>query len=72
VDELSETIGFLGADGSLYCSRNCALRKGQVAGYEVDGDDYESLLEGGSLAPGSACPACGSEFAVSWPEEPPN
>jgi hypothetical protein len=72
VDEQGDTIGFLAADGALYCSQSCALLRGQSAGYEVDEDEYEGLLEGGSLAAGGVCPGCGAEFAVAWPEHQPN
>jgi hypothetical protein len=72
VDEQTDTMGFLAADGTLYCTQSCALLQGQSTGYDVDEDEYESLVEGGSLAAGGACPACGAEFAVSWPEREPN
>ena len=72
MDEQSDTIGFLAADGTLYCSQSCALLQGRPTGYDVDDDEYESLLEGGSLTAGGVCPACGAEFAVSWPEREPN
>jgi hypothetical protein len=71
MDEQSNVIGFLGSDGALYCCRACALRQG-IDGDEVDQDEYESLLEGDSLRPGSLCPVCGSEFPVSWPDRQPN
>ena len=67
-----DVIGFLGSDGVLYCSKACALRQGSFSGYEVDQDDYESLLEGGSLSAGGLCSGCGAEFAVSWPNREPN
>lgn len=72
MDEGNGAIGFLTTDGSLYCSRDCALRDGKPGGYDVDEEEYESLLEGASLAPGIVCPSCGSEFTVSWPEREPN
>jgi hypothetical protein len=72
MDEENGAIGFLTTDGSLYCSRACALRDGKPGGYDVDQEEYESLLEGGSLASGIVCPSCGSEFAVSWAEREPN
>ncbi len=67
VDEQADEIGFLGSDGVLYCSRACALRKG-FTGYEVDQDEYESLVEGESVSAGGLCPGCGAEFAISWPD----
>ena len=70
-DEL-DLIGFVGGDGVLYCSRWCAKQQGQLVGYEVDQDDYESLAEDASLPPGTLCPGCGAEFSVVWPERQPN
>lgn len=72
MDEEADVIGFLGSDGVLYCSEACALSRGSHTGYEVGQDEYESLVEGESLAGGGLCPACGAEFAVSWPEREPN
>jgi len=72
MDDLEEAIGFLGSDGILYCSRACALRQGCFAGYEVDQDEFESLVESESLSTGGLCPGCGAEFAVSWPDREPN
>ncbi len=72
VDEDEDVIGFLGSDGVLYCSKACALRRGSFTGYAVDQEEYESLVEGESLAAGGLCPTCGAEFAVSWPEGEPN
>jgi hypothetical protein len=54
MDEQPDVIGFLGSNGTLYCSRACALRQG-TEGDEVDQDEYDSLLEGESLRPGSLC-----------------
>ncbi len=70
--EEENVIGFLGSDGVLYCSEACALSRGSFAGYEVDQDQYESLLENESLPGGGLCPACGAEFAASFPEREPN
>lgn len=72
MDEQDDAIGFLATDGVLYCSRTCAVKREQLAGYEVDQDEYESLLGEGSLPPGTVCPGCGAEFAVSWPEREPS
>ena len=72
VDDEEDVIGFLGGDGVLYCSEACASRNGVTVGYEVDQDEYESLVESESLQAVSLCPGCGSEFAVSWPEREPN
>jgi hypothetical protein len=71
VDE-QDVIGFLGSDGTLYCSKACALRQGCFTGCAVDQDEYESLMESESLSAGGLCPACGAEFAVSWPDREPN
>jgi hypothetical protein len=72
MDEQEGVIGFLGSDGVLYCSKACALRQGSFTGYEVDQDEYDSLVEGESLSAGGLCPDCGAEFAVSWPDREPN
>jgi hypothetical protein len=71
MDEQSDVIGFLGSNGTLYCSKGCALRHG-IGGDEVDQDDLESLVEDESIEPGILCPVCGSEFPVSWPDSRPN
>ena len=71
MDEHENVIGFLVRDGVLFCSRDCAARHGGAIGYEVDQDEYEALVESGSVAAEGLCPACGAEFAVSWPEREP-
>jgi hypothetical protein len=71
-EEAFEVIGFLSGDGVLYCSQACASNHGISVGYDVDQDEYESLVESESLKPVGLCPGCGSEFAVSWPEPEPN
>lgn len=71
MEQRSNGIGFLASDGVLFCSRACALKEGRKAGYEVDQDEYESLVESGSLQAEGLCPACGVEFSVSWPEREP-
>ena len=72
MNEQEDVIGFLGSDGALYCSKACAYQHGSVAGFEVDQDEYEGLMESWSLSAGGLCPACGSEFADPWPERLPN
>jgi hypothetical protein len=72
MEESLDAIGFLGSDGILYCSRACAVKEGRTVGYEVDQDEYESLVENEAIAEGSLCPGCGAEFAVSWPDREPN
>jgi hypothetical protein len=69
---LSGGIGFLGSDGALYRSKDCALRQGSRSGYDVDQDEYESLIESETLSAGGLCPGCGAEFAVSWHDLQPN
>ncbi|HEU5250529.1 MAG TPA: hypothetical protein VFW15_11135 [Thermoanaerobaculia bacterium] len=74
MNDEQDVIGFLGSDGVLYCSRACASRLGVSAGYEVDQDEYESLVESESLQGVGVglCPGCGAEFIVTWPEREPN
>ncbi len=71
MDEQLEVMGFLAENGVLYCSRACAIAQGQSRGNEVDQDEYEGLVEGGTLAEATLCPVCGAEFAVEWPEPGP-
>ena len=70
--DVSEAIGFLSSDGVLYCSLACASNHGISVGYDVDQDEYESLIESESLQAVGLCPGCGAEFPVSWPEREPN
>ncbi len=72
MDEQRDLMGFLGDDGVLYCSRTCAARRGTSAGNEVDTDEYEGLVEGGTVQAGGLCPVCGEEFAVCWPGREPD
>jgi hypothetical protein len=69
-----DVIGFLGSDGVLYCSPACASRLGVAGGYQVDQDEYESLIESESLQGVGVglCPGCGTEFIVAWPEREPD
>jgi hypothetical protein len=71
-EEVSESIGFLGSAGALYCSEECASAHGVSSGYDVDQDEYESLVESESLQAVDLCPGCGAEFPVFWPEVEPN
>jgi len=71
-ENVSDAIGFLSSGGVLYCSEACATSHGVSAGYDVDQDEYESLVEGESLQAVSLCPGCGVEFSVSWLEREPN
>ena len=68
MNEEREVIGFLAADGVLYCSEACARRKGKSGGNEVDQDEYDSLVENGAAGAGAVCPGCGAEFPVEWAE----
>ena len=47
LEEESNAIGFLASDGVLYCSMACAKQQGRRTGYEVDQDEYESLIDSG-------------------------
>jgi hypothetical protein len=71
-EDVTEVIGFLGSDGTLYCTRACASGHGVTVGNEVDQDEYEALVESESVRPLALCPACGMEFPFSWPEREPN
>ena len=71
MDEQVEVMGFLAKNGVLYCSRACATAHGQSGGNDVDQDEYEALVEGGTLPLATLCPVCGAEFAVEWPEPEP-
>jgi hypothetical protein len=68
MEERTNVIGYLASDGVLFCSRACAVKEGRRTGCEVDPDEYESLVESGSVQAGSLCPACGADFGVLWPE----
>lgn len=65
-------VGFLGREGVLYCSRECAFQRGQAFGYAVDQDEYETLAENESLRADSFCPGCGAELAVARHRRAPN
>jgi hypothetical protein len=71
-NENENVIGFLAKDGVFFCSRECGARHGATIGYEVDQDEYDALVENGSVAAEGLCPGCGAEFVVSWPEREPN
>lgn len=73
MEEPTNPVGFLSKDGVLYCSKPCAKSDGRSLGYEVDQDDYDSLIDHESVQAGGLCPACGAEFAAfSWPESEPS
>jgi hypothetical protein len=63
-------VGYRGRDGLLYCSRDCSAARGQADALPVDQDEYQALVEGGTLDRGQlVCPVCGSEFALGWPDD---
>jgi hypothetical protein len=63
-------VGYRGRDGLLYCSRDCSATRGQADALPVDQDEYQALVEGGTLDRGQlVCPVCGSEFALGWPDD---
>jgi len=65
--EATLPIGYLGRDGTLYCSRVCAASKGEPDADPVDEHEYDELCESGRLGSDIVCPACGSDYAVIWP-----
>jgi len=63
-------VGYRGGDGLLYCSRDCSAARGHADAAPVDQDEYQALVESGTLDRGQLiCPVCGSEFALGWPED---
>jgi hypothetical protein len=63
-------VGYRGGDGLLYCSRDCSAARGQADALPVDQDEYQALVEGGTLDRGQlVCPVCGSEFPIGWPDD---
>jgi hypothetical protein len=64
--EPARVLGYLGGNDVLYCSRACAAKAGQPAAALVDQDQYDALVDRGSLAPAAVCPVCGSEYALDW------
>jgi hypothetical protein len=65
--ELETGLGYLGANGLLYCSQGCAAAVGVNEGRSVDEEELEALVEIGAAAAATVCPGCGTEFAVDWP-----
>jgi hypothetical protein len=59
--DAARVLGFLGNDDVLYCSPACAAERGQPQAVAVDQDEYEALVDRGSLAPAVVCPVCGAE-----------
>jgi hypothetical protein len=65
--EATIPIGYLGRQGTLYCSRVCAASKGEPDADPVDEQDFDELCESGKVDGYLVCPACGSDFTVIWP-----
>ena len=66
--EATLPIGYLGRNGTLYCSLVCAASRGEADAAPVDEEEYDVLAESGALAGEVVCPACGSDFTVVWPD----
>ncbi|HET9793867.1 MAG TPA: hypothetical protein VFS34_05340 [Thermoanaerobaculia bacterium] len=66
--EATLPIGYVGKKGTLYCSRVCAASRGEADAIAVDEQEYDVLTESGELSANAVCPACGSDFAVVWPD----
>jgi hypothetical protein len=64
--ETARVLGYLGRDNVLYCSRACAAQVGQTEAVAVDQDEYQALVDRGSLAPAVVCPVCGCEYPLDW------
>jgi hypothetical protein len=67
--EPASIVGYLGGDGVLYCSRACAVARGQVDATPVDQDQHEALAGRAEVERATTCPVCGSEFRMPWPAE---
>ena len=62
--ETARVLGYLGRDNLLYCSRACAAERGQVQAAPLDQEEYQALVDRGSLASTVVCPVCGSEYPL--------
>lgn len=62
--DATRVLGFLGNDDVLYCSPGCAAERGQPQAVAVDLDEYEALVDRGSVAPDAVCPVCGEEYPL--------
>jgi hypothetical protein len=62
-------LGYLGRDALLYCSRECATRRGQADARPVGRDEHQALADGGALRPSLLCPACGNEYPLDLDDE---
>lgn len=64
--EPAQVLGYLGADKVLYCSPECAAKRGQAAATPVDHDQYEALADAGAVDRAAVvCPVCGSEYPLA-------
>jgi hypothetical protein len=68
--EVAEALGYLGANGVLYCSVACACEDDQPWAVALDLDEYDAIANEGQLAVEALCPVCGGDYVVAWPEEP--
>jgi hypothetical protein len=64
--ETARVLGYLGHDNVLYCSSACAAEAGQAQAAAVDQDEYQALVDRGSLAAAVVCPVCGCEYPLDW------
>lgn len=62
--DVSQVLGYLGRDNVLYCSPECAARRGQADATPVDQQGYLALVERGALEPVVVCPVCGSDYPL--------
>lgn len=64
--DIARVIGYLGRDNVLYCSPGCAAKCGQADAAPVDQDEYQALVDRGSLVSVVVCPVCESDFPLDW------
>jgi hypothetical protein len=62
--ETAQVLGYLGRDNVLYCSPTCGAEQGQPEVAPVDEDEYQALVDRGSLSLGIVCPGCGADFPL--------
>ena len=68
-DEPALLVGYLGRDDVLYCSRACAIARGQAHAAPVDQGQYQALVERGTARGQLVCPVCASEYPQDWSDE---
>jgi hypothetical protein len=68
--EVGEVLGYLGANGILYCSAGCASEASQPWAVALDLDEYDALASHGYVTVDALCPVCGQDYAI-WGEEEP-